>query len=76
MLDLVAGEAHQRFERVLVIERMGAALIEHLGADESFDQPEDVRIRAALDLAQQPRVLGGEEREDVHARKAVGQELA
>ena len=76
MLDLVVGEAHQRFERVLIVERMCAALIEHLGADEALDQAEDVRIGAALDLAEQPRVVGGQERDRVHARESVGQEVA
>ena len=76
MLDLVAGEPHQRFERKLVAEYVGAALIEHLGADESLDQPEDIGVGAALDLAEQPRLVLGEKAESIDPRKPVGQELA
>ena len=57
MLELVVGEADQGFERVLVVERVRAALVQHLGADEAFDEAEDVGVGAALDLREQARVV-------------------
>src|SRR5262249_36304235 len=76
MFDLVAREAHERFERMLIAERMLAALIEHLGADEALDQPEDVGVRAALDLAEQTRLVVGQKGQAIDLRQAVRQELA
>ena len=70
VLDLLVREAHQRFERVLVVEHVSAALVEHLGADEALDQAEDVGIGAALDLAEQPCIVRGEKGEPIHAATA------
>src|SRR6186997_2567215 len=76
MLDLVVGEAHQRFERKLVVEYVGPPLVEHLGADKPLDEPEDIGVRATLDLAEQARLFLGEKIEMIDLRQRVGQELA
>jgi hypothetical protein len=51
------------------------AQLEHLRADEALDEPEHVRVGAALDLAGQAPLGPGEEREVADPREAVGQEL-
>ena len=56
MLDLFSRKTNECFERELVIEHVGAAQVEHLGADEALHKPEDIRIGSALDLAEQARV--------------------
>jgi hypothetical protein len=76
VFEFVVGETDQCLHRVLVVERMRTALVQHLGADEAFDEAEDVGIGAALDLAQEPGVLCREERDRVHAREARGEEVA
>src|SRR5437763_1898670 len=76
MLDLVVREAHKSFERKLIAEDMGATLIKHLGADKSFDQPKNVRIRATLDLTEQARLFRGEKSQTIDSRQSVGHELA
>ena len=51
VLELLVAEAHERFERDLVAEPVVAADLEDLGVDEALDEPEQVRVRSALDLA-------------------------
>jgi len=48
---------------------------EHLRADEALDQPEDVSVGAALDLAQRAPLSLCEESDLVDHRQPVGQEL-
>jgi hypothetical protein len=52
VLELLVGEADDGLERGLVAERVLAADLEHLRGDEALDQAEQVRIGAALHLAQ------------------------
>src|SRR5687768_2994051 len=75
MLELLVGEAYERFECDLVAEPMTAAQLEHLRADVALDQAEDVGVAAALDLADQAALVGTEESQILDLRKAVGQEL-
>ena len=58
VLELLVGEADQRLERDLVAERVLAADLEHLGADEALDQAEQVRVGAALHLARAAALCG------------------
>jgi hypothetical protein len=53
VLELLFGEAHERFERGLVAERVPAAHFEHLRRDEPLEQAQHVGIGAALDLGEQ-----------------------
>ena len=75
VLQLLVGEPDQRFERDLVAERVVAAELGGLGADEALDQGEHVGVGAALDLRQQARLGRLQEGELVDLRQAVGQEL-
>jgi hypothetical protein len=56
VLELLVGEAHERFERGLIGEPVVAAHLEHLRGDEPLDQPKHVRVRATLDLAERPAI--------------------
>ncbi len=75
MLQLLVGQAHQRFERDLVAEPVTAADLQHLGADEALDQREHVGVGAALHLREQALLVGRQERQLRDLRQAVGQEL-
>ena len=75
MLQFFVGEAHQGFERRLVAQPMVAADLEDLCADVALDEPKDVGIRTALDLAHQPFLVGVEERQAIDFGQPVGQEL-
>jgi len=74
MLELLVGQAHQRFERHLVAEPVAPADVQHLCADEALDEREHVGVGAALHLRVQPPVAGIEERQLRDLRHAVGQE--
>jgi hypothetical protein len=54
---------------------MIAAEFEHLGVDEALDEAEDVRIRAALDLAEISLIVLGQEIELLYLGQAIGQEF-
>ena len=75
VLQLLVAEPHQRLERNLVAEPVVVAQFEHLGVDEALDQPEDVGVGAALDLADEPLFIGRQGRERVGERKPVRKEL-
>ena len=75
VLQLLVGEADQRFERGLIAEPVVAADLEHLRADEALDQAEHVGVGAALHLAQKARFARAQKIQLVDARQAVGQEL-
>ena len=75
MLELLVGEAHERFERGLVAEPVIAADLEHLRADEALDEAEHVGVGAPLDLAQQAALGVVQEVETPDERQAVGQKL-
>ena len=71
MLQLLVAEPHQCLERDLVAEPVIVAQFEHLGVDEALDQPEDVGVGAALDLAHEPLFAGRQRGERIGERKAV-----
>ena len=54
VLQLLVAEPHQRLERHLVAEPVIVAQFQDLGVDEALHQSEDVRVGAALDLADEP----------------------
>ena len=74
VLQLLVGHAHQRFQRHLVVQRLGLRHLHHLGGDEALDQAEDVGIAAALHLAEQALVGRAQEAQLVDQRQAGGQE--
>ena len=76
MFDLLVREAHQPFECELVTEHLGPAPLQHLCADEAFDQPEDVSVGAALDLAQQASLVDRKRAQAIDKGQPVGQKLA
>jgi hypothetical protein len=51
VLQLFVAEPNQRLERNLVAEPVIVAQFEDLGIDEALDQPKDIGVGAALDLA-------------------------
>ena len=51
VLQLLVAEPDQRLERNLVAEPVILAQFQDLGIDEALDQPEDIGVGAALDLA-------------------------
>ena len=63
MLQLLVAEAHQGLERNLIAEPVIAAQFQNLGIDEALDQPEDIGVGAALDLAHEPLLIGRQGRE-------------
>ena len=52
----------------LIAEAIVAAQLQDLDVDVALDEPEYVRVRAALNLAHEPAFLRREERERVHER--------
>ena len=75
MLELLVGEAHQRFHDDLVAERVAARDLEHLRADVALDEAKHVGVGAALDLAQEAALVGIDEPEAPDLRELVGHEL-
>ena len=74
VLQFLIAEAHQRLERHLVAEPVLPGDLQHLGADVSLDEAEDVGVGAALHLREQSALGAGEEGELVHLREPGGQE--
>ena len=58
VLQLLVAEPNQRLERNLVAETVILAQFKDLGSDEALDQPKDIGIGAALDLAHKPLFIG------------------
>lgn len=75
MLELLLAEAHQRFDRDLIIEAMAARELEHLDVDVALDESEDVGVAAALHAARKPAFALSQEVECRYQRQAVRQEL-
>jgi hypothetical protein len=75
VLQFLVAEPNQRLERNLVAEPMILAQFKHLGVDEALDQPKDVGVGAALDLAHKPLFIGRQGRERIGQGKPVRQEL-
>jgi len=75
VLEFFVRKSNQRLERGLVAEPIVVGQLEHLGADVSLDQTEDVGVRAALYLRQQAAFVGTEKRNAVNKRQAVRQEF-
>jgi len=75
VLQLLVGEADDRLHRGLVAERVAAADLEHLAADEALDEREHVGVGAALHLAEQAPLSAAEELELVDEREPLGHEL-
>jgi hypothetical protein len=61
VLDLLVAQAHECLQRRLVAERMLAADLEDLRADEALAQAEHVGVGARLDLAHEARLAFAEE---------------
>src|SRR6185312_14873930 len=76
MFYLLVREAHERFECELVTEHLGPAALQHLCADEAFDETEDVSVCAALDLAQQASLVHRKGAQAIDKGQPVGQKLA
>ena len=75
MLQLLVAEPNQCLERNLVAEPVIVAQFQDLGIDEALDQPEDIGVGAALDLAHKPLFVGRQGGERVGQRKPVRKEL-
>ena len=75
VLQLLVAEPDQRLERNLVAEPMIVAQFQDLGVDESLDQPKDIGVGAALDLAREPLFISRQGRERIGERQPVRQEL-
>ena len=75
MLQLLVAEPNQRLERNLVAEPVIMAQFKNLGIDETLDQPEDIGVGAALDLAHKPLFIGRQGRERIGQGKPVRKEL-
>ena len=75
MLQLLVAEPNQRLERNLVAEPVIVAQFQDLGIDEALDQPKDIGVGAALDLAHEPLFIGRQGRERVGQGKPVRKEL-
>ena len=75
MLQLLVAEPNQRLERNLVAEPVIVAQFQDLGVDEALDQPEDIGVGAALDLAHEPLFIGRQGRERIGQGKPVRKEL-
>ena len=75
VLQLLVAEPNQRLERNLVAEPMIVAQFQDLGIDEALDQPKDIGVGAALDLAHEPLFIGRQGRERVGQGQPVRKEL-
>ena len=75
VLQLLVAEPDQRLECNLVAEPMVVAQLQNFGVDESLDQPKDIRVGAALDLAREPLFISRQGRERIGERQSVRQEL-
>ena len=75
MLQFLVAEPHQRFERDLIAEPVIVAQLQDLGVDEALDQPEDVGVGAALDLAHEALFVERQRGEGVGQGKPVGKEF-
>ncbi len=75
MLQFFIREANDGFQRGLIAEGVIPADLEHLRADETLHQPEHVGVRAALHLRHQQPLRRVQERQTVHLRESVRQEL-
>src|SRR5262249_7507786 len=62
--------------RDLVAKPLARRQLERLGADVTLDQPEQTGVRAALHVTHRALFLRREERQVVHLRVAIRQELA
>src|SRR5215472_4873955 len=58
VFQLLIAEPHQRFERNLVAERVIVAQLQDLGVDKPLDQPENIGVSAALNLAHKASFIG------------------
>src|SRR5215510_13377368 len=54
---------------------MIVAELQDFGVDEALDQAKDIRVGAALDLADEPLLVGRERRERIGQRKPVRKKL-
>jgi hypothetical protein len=75
VLQLLVAEPNQRLERNLVAEPVIVAQFQDLGIDEALDQPENVGVGAALDLAHEPLFIRRQGRERISKREPVRQEF-
>ena len=58
VLQLLVAEPNQRLERHLIAKPVIPAQLQDLGIDEALDQPKDIGVGAALDLADEPLFIG------------------
>src|SRR5262249_11200300 len=75
MLQLLIAESKQCLERDLITEPVVSAQLEDLGIDEAFNQPKDVGVCAALDLAHESLLIGRQGVERIDKRKPVRKKL-
>ena len=75
VFQLLVAEPDQRLERNLVAEPVILAQFQDLGVDEAFDQSKHIGVGAALNLADEPLLVGRQRGERIGERKPVRQEL-
>jgi hypothetical protein len=71
VLQLLGAESNQRLKSNLVAEPMIFAQFQNLDVDESLDQPKDISVGAALDLAYEPLFIGRQGGERIGERQSV-----
>src|SRR3984893_16291059 len=73
--NILVAEPNQRLEHNLIAETVILAQFQDLGSDEALDQPKDIGVGAALDLADEPLFVGRQGRERIGQGKPVRQEF-
>ena len=69
MLQLFIAEPDQRLKRDLVAKPMITAQFKNLRVDETLDQPKNVGVGAALDLAHEPPFSGRQGRRELIGKR-------
>ena len=74
VLELLVAEPNQRLQRNLISEPVIVAQLQHLGVDETLDQPEDVGIGPALDVQHMVEIAWRHDREPPRGAEGSGEQ--
>src|SRR4029077_20784995 len=75
VLQLLVAESYECLKGNLVAGPVIFAQFQNLRIDETLDQPKDIGVGAALDLAHKPLFIGRQGGERIGERQSVWQEL-